>query len=122
MGIIPALTGLLWNLRHVLHLPFHAFSDGVAPATFQNGRIVTTSSGGTCFNAVLSHILATSPGKALIITDGYVETPDHSLVRQLRAARQSVHVLLSQHSSPQLIAAAGFPYTTLPPLPRQRTS
>jgi hypothetical protein len=119
---LQVLTGLLWNLRRFLHLPFQAFSDGVAPATFRNGRLVTSTSGGTCFNAVLSHILDTSPGKALIITDGYVETPDHSLVRQLRAARQSVHVLLSQHSSPQLIAAAGFPYTTLPPLPRQRTS
>jgi len=119
---LQALTGLLWNLRHFLHLPFHAFSDGVAPATFQNGRIVTTSSGGTCFNAVLSHILATSPGKALIITDGYVETPDHSLVRQLRAARQSVHVLLSHRSSPELIAAAGFSHVTLPPLPPKRPS
>ncbi|MEN9285457.1 MAG: hypothetical protein RLZZ179_2950 [Verrucomicrobiota bacterium] len=119
---LQALTGLLWKLRNFLHLPFHAFSDGVAPATFQNGNLVTTTSGGTCFNAVLSHILATSPGKALIITDGYVETPDHSLVRQLRAARQSVHVLLSHRSSPELIAAAGFPYATLPPLPLRRPS
>ena len=117
-----ALTGLLWRLRHFLHLPFHAFSDGVAPATFKDGRLVTTSSGGTCCNAVLSHILATSPGKALIITDGYVEKPDHALVRQLHAARQAVHVLLSHHSSPELIAAAGFPYTTLPPLPQKRPS
>ena len=108
------LTGLLWKLRTWIRSPFHAFSNGVYPARIVAGKLQTDTTGGTCFNDVLQHILEKRPGKSLIITDGYIEKPDPGLLNQLRSLGEDIHVLVSANGSRQVFEAHSIPCTTLP--------
>jgi hypothetical protein len=96
-------------------MPFWAFSDEVKPAIIQKGVLKTQTSGGTSMNSVLKHVADTGPGKALVITDGYIEQCDINLLR--RISGQMIHVLLSRDGSPAQIQRAGIPYTQLEKYP-----
>lgn len=108
------LTGLLWNLRNWIRSPFNAFSNGVYPARIVDGKLKTDTTGGTCFNDVLEHILEKRPGKSLIVTDGYIEQPDSGLLGRLRALGEEIHVLVSANGSREIFESRSIPCTPLP--------
>lgn len=112
---LQALVNLLWRLRVAIRQPFWAFTDAVAPATFDQGRLKTTSSGGTSINCVLRHIATTRPGKALIITDGYIERCQPRLLAALRG--QTLIAIVSRHGSPAELERAGIPVMQLEEYP-----
>ncbi len=108
------LTGLLWELRGWIRSPFNAFSNGVSPARIIDGKLQTNTTGGTCFNDVLEHIVKNRPGKSLIITDGYIEPPDPKFLRQLHALGEEIHVLVSANGSSEIFEKKSIPSTRLP--------
>jgi predicted metal-dependent peptidase len=71
---LKAIVALLHRFESHLRRPFYAFSDCVEPATFRHGRLVTKTTGGTTLACVIEHLRQTRPLKALIITDGFVES------------------------------------------------
>lgn len=111
------LTGLLWQLRDWIRTPLHAFSDGVEPARIENGRLVSRTSGGTRFNEVLEHIAKHQPGKALVITDGYIEPINQGLLKRCRSARQTIEILVSADGSTGIFDQNRIPATRLPNIP-----
>ncbi len=78
------------------------------------GKLQTNTTGGTCFNDVLAHILEKRPGKSLIITDGYIERPDSRLLKQLRSLGEEIHVLVSANGSREIFESRSIPCTPLP--------
>jgi hypothetical protein len=108
------LIGLLWKLRSWIRSPFHAFSNGVSAARIVEGKLQADTTGGTCFNDVLQHILEKRPGKSLVITDGYIEQPDSRLLNQLRALGEEIHVLVSSDGNRQIFENHSIPCTQLP--------
>ncbi|MFM7181522.1 MAG: hypothetical protein ACKO2G_08675 [Verrucomicrobiales bacterium] len=111
------LVSLLWQLRPWIRMPFHAFSNGVSPARFKDGKLVTETTGGTCFNDVLGHIAKHRPGKSLVITDGYIERPSAKLLGQLQGFRETIHVLVSSHGTTEPFEKHQIPATRLQRLP-----
>ncbi|MEX1048594.1 MAG: hypothetical protein WED15_03635 [Akkermansiaceae bacterium] len=108
------LIGLLWNLRQWIRSPFYAFSNGVYPARIVDGKLRTSTTGGTCFNDVLEHLIKDRPGKSMIITDGYIETPCPDLLRQLRTLGEEIHVLVSSEGTSEPFEKYSIPCTRLP--------
>lgn len=106
-----ALVSLIWRLRRHIRLPFWAFSDTVEPAEIRNGRLITSTTGGTSMNAVLKHVAETRPGKAVVITDGYIEECDPDLLSAVRG--QDVRAIVSRDGSPSELERAGIPYSQL---------
>ncbi len=91
-----ALVGLLSRLRRYIRTPFWAFSDVVKPATIRDGQLVTESTGGTCMNSVLQHVADTRPGKAIVITDGYIDLCNPALLSRMRATGQQLFAIVSR--------------------------
>ena len=110
-----SLVALLNRMRRFIRMPFWAFSDEVKPAVIEKGILKTQTSGGTSINCVLKHVAETRPGKAMIVTDGYIETCDRKVLN--RTADQTIHVLLSRSGSASEINRAGIPYTQLEKYP-----
>jgi hypothetical protein len=108
------LIGLLWKLRKWIRSPFYAFSNGVYPARIVAGKLQTSTTGGTCFNDVLEHLVKERPGKSMIITDGFIEKPRADLLRQLRLLGQEIHVLVSSHGTREPFEKHSIPSTRLP--------
>jgi hypothetical protein len=111
------LIGLLWNLRKWIRAPFNAFSNGVYPARIVDGKLQTETTGGTCFNDVLTHLIAARPGKSLIITDGFIETPNRALLGTLRSLGEEIHVLVSSAGTTEPFEKYSIPCTRLPKIP-----
>ncbi len=106
-----ALVSLIWRLRRFIRLPFWAFSDTVEPAEIRNGRLVTSTTGGTSMDAVLRHVALTRPGKAVVITDGYIENCDRDLIKAVSG--QDIRAIVSRDGSPAQLERAGIPYSQL---------
>lgn len=106
------LVSLLWKVRKWIRLPFWAFSDIVAPATIKNGTLKTSTTGGTSMNAVLEHVAETRPEKAVVITDGYIEECDATLLAAVRD--QKIHAIVSRDGAVNELVKAGIPYIQLP--------
>jgi hypothetical protein len=107
-----ALVALLGRLRKSIRLPFWAFSDVVAPATIKNGKLVTSTTGGTSIDAVLQHIAATKPKKAVIVTDGLISQCNDRLLAATRD--QKLFAIISHNGNSSEIERAGIPYIQLP--------
>lgn len=112
---MPLLLALLRRLRRSIRAPFWAFSDTVAPAIIEGGQLRTQTSGGTSINCVLRHIAATRPGRAVIVTDGYIEPCDRALLARIRDQR--IHAVLSRDGSAGELERAGIPYVQLDGVP-----
>lgn len=112
---MPLVIGLLNRLGRHIRRPFWAFSDHVAPAVIENGQLRTSTSGGTSMECVLDHVAKTRPDAAIVVTDGFIETINRSLVAKTQGTR--LHVLITRDGSPDLIAKAGLPYTQLEKVP-----
>lgn len=109
---MPALIALLARLAGHIRKPFWAFSDEVVPARIQAGRLVTSTTGGTSMACVLRHVIETRPRAAVVVTDGFIEGLDPSLVAAARSAAR-LHAIIARHGSPAALRAAGIPYTQL---------
>jgi hypothetical protein len=93
---IPALYGGLAALRQHVEPNVLLFSTRVREISLEDlrrGRVDTT--GGTDLACVLREIQARRSRKVLLVTDGYVGAPTQGQIRQLRAARCEVRVLLT---------------------------
>jgi predicted metal-dependent peptidase len=112
---MPFIVALLNRLRSYIRMPFWAFSNVVAKAKIVKGALVTETTGGTSMNCVLEHIAKTKPQAAVVITDGYIEEVDKSLLKQISMVK--LHVLISRDGSASEIHDAGIPYTQLERLP-----
>jgi len=109
---MPALIALLARLAGHIRKPFWAFSDEVVPARIQAGRLITSTTGGTSMACVLRHVIETRPRAAVVVTDGFIEGLDPSLVAAARSAAR-LHAIIARHGSPAALRAAGIPYTQL---------
>ena len=112
---MPLLIGLLNRVGRRIRRPFWAFSDQVAPALIDKGRLRTATTGGTSMSCVLDHVARTRPEAAIVVTDGYIEPLDPRLVAKTSTTR--LHVLITRQGSPHAIAEAGLPYTQLDRVP-----
>jgi hypothetical protein len=109
------IASLLHHHREYLRLPIWAFSDQVEPAEFRRGSLVTRTTGGTRLGPVFQHLATRRPEKALIITDGYVETPRGDWAEVAR--RHQVEFLISANGTDQVLAPLARPCTQLAKLP-----
>ena len=112
---MPQVIALLGRLSRYIHRPFWAFSDVVAPAVIERGQLKTRTTGGTSMECVLEHVAMTRPLAAVVVTDGYIEKLDQSLVSKVAATK--LHVLLTRDGSPAELRRVGLPYTQLDKVP-----
>lgn len=108
---MPVVIALLANLRRAIRMPFWAFSDSVEPATIKNGRLVTKTTGGTSMECVIRHLAKTRPAAAVVVTDGYIEKLEPSLMKSVAGIR--IHAILTRDGSPAQLKRAGIPYSQL---------
>lgn len=113
---MPRLIALLGRLSPYIRRPFWAFSDKVAPARIEYGRLVTHTTGGTSMACVLRHVIAERPAAAVVVTDGFTEKVEPKLVQDA-LSRSRIHVIVSRHGSPLAVEDAGLPYTQLKRFP-----
>lgn len=109
MGLV---VRLLWEFHDCIQSPFWAFSGVVEPAVIRQGRLETVSNGVTSFGAVLRHIVATRPEKALVVTDGFTGAVNSHLIRSASFCR--IETLITPDGSPDRLRQAGLPVTCLP--------
>jgi hypothetical protein len=105
------LVPLLAEFGTWIRKPLWAFSTIVVPATIVRGRLHTNSTGGTAISAVLEHIRQTRPKKALIITDGFVESPNGSVIGSCH-----IEALIPASGSPERLKEYGIPAHALTPV------
>jgi predicted metal-dependent peptidase len=112
---MPVVIALLGRLSRYTRRPFWAFSDVVAPAIIEHGRLMAQTTGGTSLACVLEHMARTRPASAVVVTDGYIENLDRRLVMKASATR--LHVVVTRDGSPKELLRAGLPYTQLERIP-----
>jgi len=112
---MPLIVALLGRLTPYIRRPFWAFSNVVAPARIEQGRLVADTTGGTSLGCVLDHVARTRPRAAIIVTDGYIE---HIKASQMAAAGGTrLHAIVTRDGNAALLQRAGLPYTQLSRLP-----
>jgi hypothetical protein len=114
--VMPLVIGLLNRVRKFIRMPFWAFSDQVVQARIVKGKLLTGTTGGTSLSCVLEHICRTRPAAAVIVTDGYIERVDPSLVLSAGASR--IHAIVTRSGSTAELERAHIAYTQLPEVPR----
>jgi hypothetical protein len=112
---MPLIVALLARLGSHIRRPFWAFSDVVAPAVIRDNRLHADTTGGTSLRCVLLHLAQTRPRAAVIVTDGYTEAIDRTLVEALAGMR--LHAIVKRDGTTLQLARAGIPYTQLGRLP-----
>ena len=113
---MPLIVALLGRLRPYIRRPFWAFSNVVAPARIEKGRLFTETTGGTSLSCVLAHVARTKPQAAIVVTDGYIETLDpRGVTAATRGTR--LHVIVTRDGNAGLLQRAGLPHTQLSRLP-----
>jgi hypothetical protein len=111
---LDALVGLLGSFYGYIRRPLWAFSTSVQPAVIVEGRLSTKTGGGTSLACVRDHILKTRPTKALIVTDGFVESDG----RDFTGAGE-IEALIPHNGHPDVLKNIyGIPVTMLPELPK----
>ena len=112
---MPVIVALLGRLAAYIRRPFWAFSNVVAPARIEQGRLIAATTGGTSMGCVLEHVARTRPRAAIVVTDGYIEplTP----AQMAAAADTRLHVIVTRDGNPALLRSARLPYTQLSRLP-----
>lgn len=112
---MPLIVALLGRLGGYIRRPFWAFSDVVAPARIEQGRLIADTTGGTSMACVLEHLARTRPRAAVVVTDGYIETVSRPLLAATAGTR--LHALVTRDGSTAELQRAGIPYTQLGRLP-----
>ena len=112
---MPLIVALLGRLAPYIRRPFWAFSNIVAPARIEQGRLLAETTGGTSLSCVLEHVARTKPRAAIVVTDGYIESLAPAQVAATAGTR--LHVIVTRDGSATLLQRAGLPYTQLSRLP-----
>jgi hypothetical protein len=112
---MPLIVSLLGRLTPYIRRPFWAFSNVVAPARIEQGRLIADTTGGTSMSSVLDHVARTKPRAAIVVTDGYIEALSPNQVAATAGTR--LHVIVTRDGDPNLLQRAGLPYTQLSRLP-----
>jgi hypothetical protein len=109
---MPLIVALLSRLSGHIRRPFWAFSNIVAPARIEKGRLISNTTGGTSMSCVLEHVRRTRPSAAVVVTDGYIEAiaPD---VAAAAVAGTRLHVIVTRDGNPHQLQCAGLAYTQL---------
>jgi hypothetical protein len=113
---MPHVVALLGRLSSYIRRPFWAFSNVVAPARIERGRLIADTTGGTSMSCVLDHVARTKPRAAIVVTDGYIEALTPHQVAATAATR--LHVIVTRDGNSVLLQRAGLPYTQLSRLPK----
>lgn len=113
---LPLIIALLGRLSGYIRRPFWAFSNVVAPARIENGRLVTSTTGGTSMRCVLEHIARHKPRAAVVVTDGYIEPMTAADVEAVRATR--LHVLVTRDGTTTQLDHVKLPCTQLGKVPQ----
>jgi len=112
---MPLVVALLGRLSTYIRRPFFAFSNVVAPARIEQGRLIADTTGGTSMSCVLDHVARTKPRAAIVVTDGYIEALSPKQVAATAGTR--LHVIVTRDGNANLLQRAGLPYTQLSRLP-----
>ena len=112
---MPLIVSLLGRLTPYIRRPFWAFSNVVAPARIEQGRLIADTTGGTSMSCVLDHVARTKPRAAIVVTDGYIEALSPKQVAATAGTR--LHVIVTRDGNANLLQRAGLPYTQLSRLP-----
>ncbi len=112
---MPLIIHLLNRVGRRIRRPFWAFSDEVAPAVIEHGRLRSLTTGGTSMQCVLDHVAKTRPDAAIVITDGYIEKLKPEWVA--RTAGSRLHILLTRNGDASLLDEVGLRYTQLEEVP-----
>jgi hypothetical protein len=112
---MPIVVALLGRLSTYIRRPFWAFSNVVAPARIEQGRLIANTTGGTSMGCVLDHVARTKPRAAIVVTDGYIEALRPDQVAATAATR--LHVIVTRDGNATLLQRAGLSYTQLSRLP-----
>lgn len=112
---MPHIVALLGRLAPYIRRPFWAFSNIVAPARIEGGRLLADTTGGTSMACVLEHVARTRPRAAVVVTDGYIEPLTEAQVAV--AAGTRLHVIVTRDGSPALVERAALSYTQLSKVP-----
>jgi hypothetical protein len=113
---MPLIVALLGRLSSHIRRPFWAFSNVVAPARIEQGRLVSSTTGGTSMSCVLEHVARTRPSAAVVVTDGYIEALSPNVVAAAVAGTR-LHVIITRDGNPYLLQRVGLPYTQLSKVP-----
>lgn len=108
---MPHVVALLACLGTYIRRPFWAFSDIVAPARIEQGRLIAGTTGGTQMGCVLEHIARTRPEAAVVLTDGYIERLGRKDVKVIGNTR--LHAIVTRSGSTHALGEAGIPCTQL---------
>jgi hypothetical protein len=112
---MPVIVALLGRLAAYIRRPFWAFSNVVAPARIEQGRLIAATTGGTSMGCVLEHVARTRPRAAIVVTDGYIEPLTPAQVAA--TAGTPLHVIVTRDGNPALLRSARLSYTQLSRLP-----
>jgi hypothetical protein len=112
---MPLMIALLARLAGYIRRPFWAFSNVVAPARIDRGRLISDTTGGTSMSCVLDHVARTKPRAAIVVTDGYIEPLHREQVAAVSGTR--LHVIVTRCGNTSLLQRAGLPFTQLSRLP-----
>jgi hypothetical protein len=108
-GVKGALYGAILDCESHVHRTVHLFSTVVADISLGELRQgVCKSTGGTDIACVASHMRSKRIGRALIVTDGWVGTPQGSHRETLSKARLAVAFLGSTVNATDLAEVANF--------------
>jgi hypothetical protein len=113
---MPLIVALLGRLSGHIRKPFWAFSNVVAAARIEKGRLISNTTGGTSMSCVLEHVARTRPSAAVVVTDGYIEELSPTAVAAA-VARTRLHVIVTRDGNPALIQRARLPFTQLSKVP-----
>jgi hypothetical protein len=113
---MPLVVALLGRLSTYIRRPFWAFSNVVAPARIEQGRLIADTTGGTSMGCVLAHVARTKPRAAIVVTDGYIEALNPKQIAATADTR--LHVIVTRDGNAALLQRAGLPYTQLSRLPK----
>jgi len=81
----------------------------------EKGQLKTNTSGGTSMSCVLEHIAKTKPVSAVVLTDGYIEEVDRTLIRKTSSTK--IHAIVTRDGSSSALHRAGISYTQLDRVP-----
>ncbi|OLY90722.1 Predicted metal-dependent peptidase [Cnuella takakiae] len=109
---LEALVGLLHHFHKELRRPLWVFSNDVYPASFRNGKLRYESTGGTSIGCVFDQLRKQPVRKALIVTDGYVESITPEML--VGIDKNQVQVLVSADGDASAFEDNGLPFYKLP--------
>jgi hypothetical protein len=114
---LPVLLQALTDTAALVRWPVYGFSTVVHPlgrSDLAAGRV--RSNGGTDIACVADHLLQHRIRRAVIVTDGGVQSLTEEQLRRLRVERPAVRIALLDGGDGRFGAAPGWPVSRIPPL------